>query len=856
MVGTTISHYQVLRCLGAGGMGEVYLARDKRLDREVALKVLPPTLAQDPVRRQRFLTEARAASALTHPNACVIHEVGEAPEGRFYLVMEYVPGRTLDALIAEGAIDLQRALTIALQAADALEVAHSKGIVHRDIKPSNIIWTDRGQAKVLDFGLAKRLAVDAAADPDADTQVLTQTGQVLGTPKYMSPEQALGQAVDHRTDIFSLGVVLYELITRRCPFAGSTFGDTLNRIMNAAPEPMSTFATGVPPELERIVNRCLEKPLEHRYPSARTLIEDLRHLERGLSTTAQEPIALRPEPLSAPASPSVVAQAGLSGATAVAPPSGALVPPAPVAGLLTSASALKGSDVFITYAPIDDRPNLGAHEGWVSQFYRNLELRIEQLSGEPVKVWRHPGAPGQSEADQGILQSLPDVRALVSVLSPPFIKSDACRREVEEFCQAAQRAGRLRVDSRSRIFKVIKTPVDPKEMPATLSGVFQSLMGFEFFEVDAQSGRLREYSEEFGDESRRVFLEKVYDLAHEIHQVLKACRQEETKGAPAAPAASTAKVIYLAETTSDLRAERDRMRRELLERGYVVVPEQPLPFVADELVAAVTGQMRQAQVVIHLVGSRFGLVPEGANESLVELQVRLSGEVTTPGRLGRYIWTPPGLGSDDQRQQQFLRGLQEGRFGMDGTELLCGTVEQLKGLVLKRLTTPRPEPKPVPAAAAGGTVPRIYLVCDRADEAAVEPIEDYLYDCGFEVNVPIFDGDEEQFVEIHQENLKLCDAVLIYFGHASAQWVEMKLMDLVKAPGYGRVKPWLGQAVYLAPPDHRRKQRFRSHTAEVIREEQCFNRALLDGFVQRLRTARDATPAGPAGSANTPTPPR
>jgi serine/threonine protein kinase len=831
----TISHYRVLSPLGAGGMGEVFLAEDTRLDRKVALKLLPAEVARDPVRRQRFITEAKAASALTHPNVCVIHEVGETEDGRLFLTMEYVEGCTLDARIRQGALPLEEIVAIGVQATDALEAAHAKGIIHRDIKPSNICLNQRGQVKVLDFGLAKRLTQPEGVDLEVSTRLQTQSGQVLGTPHYMSPEQALGKEVDARSDLFSLGIVLYELSTGKTPFAGTSLADTLDRILHAQPEAMARLNYNVTPELERIVRKCLEKQSARRYQSARELLVDLRNLQRDLSGGSAALAATRIEPtppLLAAASPAPGTPALGGGGLAAAGP-------------LPSVEAMRDSDLFLAYASIDDQPMLQGRQGWVSQFCRNLELRLEQLSGERVKIWCQANPPGSGPVDERVLQHVPQVKTFVSVVSPPFAKSDGCRREVEAFWQTAERTGSLRVENKSRLFKVVKTPVDQRELPPHLAGLFKQLLDHDFFEIDPATGRLREFSEEFGEDARRVFLEKVYDLAYEINQVLKACKTVQIPRVVAPTALSATKVVFLAETTSDLRGERDRLRRELQERGFEVLPDAPLPLVADELVAAVRAHLNRAHAAIHLVGPRYGMIPEGGQESLVAMQARLSAEAFHAKPAGRFIWSPPELKPEDERQAAFVRALHESSEAMEGTELLSGSLEQLKGLVVKHLTAPPPPPKQ-PVATTPDEVRRIYLICDRQDEQAIEPLEDFLYDQGFEVKVPIFEGEEEAFLQIHQENLKLADAVIVFFGQASAQWVEMKLMDLLKAPGYGRTKPWLAQAVYLAPPEHRRKERFRTRSAEVIRESGGFAPGLLEGFVSQVKAAPSQQPTGPS----------
>jgi len=286
LVGQQFGPYKILSPLGVGGMGEVYLAQDPRLERTVALKILPTELASDRDRMQRFVREARAASALKHPNVATIHEMGEF-DGLHFIAMEYVEGETLAAKIGGRPLETAEIVEIGLQAADALDEAHSKGITHRDIKPGNIMLTKRGQVKVLDFGLAKVARPEGAAgSSDISTLVKTEAGVVMGTVQYMSPEQVLGKEVDHRTDIFSLGVVLYEMTTGRLPFTGTSTSETMDRILHGEPEAIARFNYNVPAELERIVRKCLEKDRERRYQSARELLIDLNNLKRDSESGA------------------------------------------------------------------------------------------------------------------------------------------------------------------------------------------------------------------------------------------------------------------------------------------------------------------------------------------------------------------------------------------------------------------------------------------------------------------------------------------------------------------------------------------------------------------------------------------
>jgi serine/threonine-protein kinase len=286
MAGRMLGHYQVRSLLGTGGMGEIYLAQDLRLGRPVALKLLPAHFTGDADRMRRFVQEAKAASALSHPNVAHIYEIGEA-EGVHFIAMEYVQGQTLDARIKDRPPDSAEIVDIAIQVVDALEEAHATGIIHRDIKPANLMITPRGQVKVLDFGLAKRTGRGREAlAGDASAPAKTEPGVLMGTVEYMSPEQALGQEVDHRTDIFSLGAVLYEMAAGRRPFAGRTTGETLDRIIHAEPEAVAQVNAHVPTELARIIHKCLEKDRERRYASARELLVDLRNLKREMESGA------------------------------------------------------------------------------------------------------------------------------------------------------------------------------------------------------------------------------------------------------------------------------------------------------------------------------------------------------------------------------------------------------------------------------------------------------------------------------------------------------------------------------------------------------------------------------------------
>jgi Tol biopolymer transport system component/predicted Ser/Thr protein kinase len=382
MIGQIVSHYRIVSKLGAGGMGEVYLAEDQTLGRRVALKVLPPAVARERDRIERFILEARAASAMNHPNIAGIHELGGADDLRF-IAMEYVEGRPLDALIADGPLEPFQALDILRQVTAALAEAHAKGITHRDIKPANIMITPRGVVKVLDFGLAKllpdALGQWAGSGSDAPTVAPTIPGLVLGTVHYMSPEQSLARDVDARSDLFSLGVVFYQLLTGRLPFQGDSGTATIDAILHHDPPLPSTLRADLPPVFDRVVARALAKSRDERYASATELAADLDALARGVEPAA---VPIRRAPIRPRAwwliaaillTASVVWSVGRR--------------PAVVAGTVTPFTALPGAETWPAFSP--DGATIAY--SWSGVQEDNLDVYLQAVNGgDPVRLTTNP----------------------------------------------------------------------------------------------------------------------------------------------------------------------------------------------------------------------------------------------------------------------------------------------------------------------------------------------------------------------------------------------------------------------------------------------------------------------------------
>jgi len=487
-------------------------------------------------------------------------------------------------------------------------------------------------------------------------------------------------------------------------------------------------------------------------------------------------------------------------------------------------------DFLISYAHIDNEPLIAGEPGWISELHRLLEIRVAQVRGQKPKIWRDQKLQGNDVFADTILERLPRIAALVSVLSPRYVQSEWCNRELKEFYRIAERTGGARIGDKARIFKVVKTPVSPQRLPEEV----QPMLGYDFFVYD-EAGRPQELSQDYDKE--RTFLTKLDDLAFDIAQLLDLM---DNDAAAAAPPASKG-TLFLAETSFELREEREAIKRDLVRNGYEILPDRALPLVGPELDAIVREQLERSTVSIHLVGVNYGIVPDGARVSVVERQQVLALEAAPGSELSSIIWLRPGLQIEDERQRTFVNSLHTSPLVHATAELLEVPMEELKAFIYRKLTPTETVTVKAAAAPVQQEHPRLYLLCDQQDLTAAQALEDHLFGEGFEVVLPFFDEDETQARLEHEENLRSSDVILLYYGAGDELWLRRKLRELQKSAALGRERPLLARGIYIGAPVTSQKERFRTHEAMVIQEPAGgFDPSLLAPFLAAIAKARES----------------
>lgn len=482
-------------------------------------------------------------------------------------------------------------------------------------------------------------------------------------------------------------------------------------------------------------------------------------------------------------------------------------------------------DLFISYAHLDNGRLYESDQGWIDLLHQRLEIRLAQLLGEEPKIWRDRKLRGYDYFSPEILIHLSQSALIVCVLSPSYIKSEWCPKELREFHQQAAMNGSIHLGNQSRIIKVLKTPVSLDAHPQELQG----LSGYEFFLwIDQAANRFREFGHDDGGNRDKRYWDKFEDLAQDIKELIE--RLGNSQQLTIKPSGKT---IYLAETTSDLSEKRDGIRRELHLNGHRVLPDKPLPHdrrLRNEL----NSQLAESQLSVHLVGADYGIVPEGESKSIIEIQCELASARVGIADFSQIIWMLPNLNSNDERQQKFIGELSDHLNLPRGTVLLQSKLEDLKTFIQEKLNPSAPSLELQTAIGGNGDQRPVlvYIVCDQPDQEAVKPIADCLFEKGFEPFLLPDDADPKMHIQYLQE----CDAVLVYCGNATDEWLIMKWMELRKLPGYRRTKPIT--AFYLSEPQTSGKKRFRVQNDIVIPHFAAFTCDSLKPFIERLEKAR------------------
>jgi hypothetical protein len=471
-------------------------------------------------------------------------------------------------------------------------------------------------------------------------------------------------------------------------------------------------------------------------------------------------------------------------------------------------------DVLITFAEKDNDMAKKSDAGWVTQFKKFLELMLFQVLGYKPNVLL------KAEMDTVTASTMDNAAILVAILTKDFAESGRCLDTVETFYK---NAGTSRF---SRVFKVLKSPLTIAEQPPRL----RDLIGYDMFQLDIETGTMKEYSDFFSQEAEKQYWMKMVDLAYDIHESLLALKEgsvSETKSL------FKRKTIYLAETGHDLSVQRNIIKRELQRHGYVVLPNQSLPTVNDVLEKAVKKDLQDCNLSIHLVGSAYGEIPDGADKSVVDIQNRLASEACLAKRqngeaFSRLIWISPNLKAASERQRAFIESIRRDIEAQEGAEILQNALEDFKNIMREELLDTGDKKHEDYNGKA------IYLVHDKIDDNEVKPFRDAIEKSGFKILSPAFEGDLLEVRKHHIENLKNFDGAIIFKGKVNDQWVRMKVLDLLKAPGFGRKKPIKGKAILTSSALTSTIEGFKAQNVTLISGEQPRSLETLKLFLQEF----------------------
>lgn len=454
-------------------------------------------------------------------------------------------------------------------------------------------------------------------------------------------------------------------------------------------------------------------------------------------------------------------------------------------------------DVLITYAEKDNETAKKGEMGWVTNFKKFLELMLFQVLGQ------RPNILLKGEFDSVTASTMDNAGVLVTILSKDFIQSGRCLDSVESFYKATTST------KMNRVFKVLKSPLSNQEQPPRL----RDLIGYDMYQLDTETGQMKEYSDFFSQEAEKQYWMKMVDLAYDIHETLLLLKEGEQK--TEVKNIFKRKTIYLAETGHDLSVQRNIIKRELQRHGYVVLPNQTLPQLLNDLERAVKRDLAESSLSIHLVGSAYGEIPEGADRSVVDIQNKIAAEESLAKKsrkedFSRLIWIAPNLKNASDRQKAFIDTIRRDVEAQEGAEILQNPLEDFKNIMREELL------ESSDSTADDYTGKSIYLVHDRIDHSEIKPFKELIEKSGFKVLMPEFEGDLLELRKNHIDNLRKFDGAIIFKGKVNDQWVRMKVLDLLKAPGFGRKKPIKGKAILTETKPTSTLEGFRNQNMTLI----------------------------------------
>ena len=490
-------------------------------------------------------------------------------------------------------------------------------------------------------------------------------------------------------------------------------------------------------------------------------------------------------------------------------------------------------DIFISYAHLDNQPLSPGEDGWITRFHATLQALLNMRLGHPSRIWRDDKLQGNDVFSDEIMQQFGDTAVLLSILTPRYLSSEWCTREISEFCAAAEHDGGIVFDNKARIFKVLKTPVETEE---TLPSVAKELLGYEFFAYDNDVPL--ELDAAYGEKYGQAYKRKVAQLASDLSKLLK--QLESTHSGCPQESAAVKTTVYLAECSYDQRESREILAGELQQHGYRILPDRPLPRDETDYVEAVKSMLDHCVFSIHLIGDTYGAVPDGlAQKSVTELQNELAVSqcVKSPNEFKRIIWLPQDTSSDQPQQQAFIEALHHDAMAQYGADLVSTNLESLKESIhtaLRKIS--EPEESIADAQTAISTENKlVYLICDRNDRKATVPLRKYLREQGIDVSIPAFEGDAAAVRQNHLQLIKQCDAVLLFYGAGDESWKRSFDMELKKLPGYRVDRPLLAYSTYLTEPRTPDKEDMVDmEEPDLIIGFADFNPDSLGDFVQNL----------------------